>query len=370
MKMNVIGLIVEYNPLHNGHLYQLEYIKNNFKDYILIVIMNSYFSQRGEAIIIDKNTKVKLMLKYGIDIIIENPTFFSSSSADTFAYSSLFLLNKFKIDTLVFGSESCDISLLNKLARYELFDKEFNLNIKKYLDKGNSYKESYNKVIYDKYNIKALNSNDILNLCYIKEIIKNNYNIKVVPIKRFNLNNITSASNIRELFFNNKINNIKKYVPKEVYTYLKNNKFNMDLYFKILKYKIITTNNLNIYKDIDEGFDNRIKKYINLKTSYDDFVNVLISKRYKINNIKRKLNNIFLNILKEDNYQINYIKILGISNKGRCYLKNIKKYIDIKIISNNEKGFPLLDKEIQIEKLYYLITNKNKEKNDHTIINS
>lgn len=366
--MKNVGLIVEYNPIHSGHLYQLEYIKKEFKNCNIISVMNPYFSQRGEPIIIDKKTKTKLMLKYDIDLIIENPTYFSASSADVFAYSSLFLLNELKIDTLVFGSETCDTKLLTNIAKYEIYDEEFNKNIKLYLDKGNSYKESYNKVINDKFKIKSLNSNDILNLCYIKEIIKNNYNIEVYSIKRFKSNNIESATNIRNIYFNDKLSKMKKYVPNDVYSYLKNNKFNKDLYFKILKYKIITTEDLSIYKDINEGFDNKIKKCINNTYNYDDLVNSLLSKRYKINNIKRKLNNIFLNITKNEKYNIDYIKIIGMSNKGKSYLNSIKKDIDLPILTKNEKGFPLLDKEIQIEKLYNLVTNKSDDKNNHIVI--
>ena len=361
--MKNIGLIVEYNPLHNGHIYQLKEIKKEFKNCNIIAIVNPYFSQRGEPIVMDKITKTKIMLKYGIDIIIENPTYFCSSSADIFAYSSLFLLNKFNIDTLVFGSETCNINLLTAIAEYEIRDKNFNENLRKYLDNGNSYKESYNKVIYDKFNIKSLNSNDILNLCYIKEIIKNKYNIEVFPIKRFKSNNIESATNIRKLFFNNKLLKVKKFVPNETYKYLKNNKFDLNVYYKILKYKIITINDLNIFKDIDEGFDNRIKKVIEKSNDYENLTQLLISKRYKINSIKRKLNNIFLNITKSDNYNIEYIKILGMSKKGKTYLNSIKKNIDLPIITKNKKGFPLLNKEIQIEKLYNLVTDKTIENN-------
>ena len=240
--MKVIGIVVEYNPFHNGHLYQINKIKELYKDSLIIVCMSSTFTQRGEISIINKWDKTKIALNHGVDIVIELPYIYSTQSSDIFAKNSIQLLNKLHIDTLVFGSERDNIEDLINNAKIQLNNKEFNTKVKEYMDDGINYPTALNNAL------KALNGsiintpNDLLALSYIKEIIKNNYNIDIKNIKRTNdyhdiesNDNIISASNIRNKLIN-KIN-IKDSVPNDVYELLKNKNIN-NKYFDYLKYKI------------------------------------------------------------------------------------------------------------------------------------
>ena len=103
--MNIIGLIAEYNPFHNGHIYQINKIKEMYPNSIIIVCLNGYFMERGEISYLSKEDKVKLCLDNNIDIVVELPFMYGTQSADTFAYQSIKILNELHIDTLVFGSE-------------------------------------------------------------------------------------------------------------------------------------------------------------------------------------------------------------------------------------------------------------------------
>ena len=96
--MQIIGLIVEYNPLHNGHIYQIQKIKEFYPDSIIILILNGYFLERGEISVLSKETKTRLALENKIDIVVELPVLFGTQSADTFAEASLSLLNALKIE--------------------------------------------------------------------------------------------------------------------------------------------------------------------------------------------------------------------------------------------------------------------------------
>ena len=116
--MEIIGLIAEYNPFHNGHLYQLEKIKELYPDSIIILVLNGYFLERGIPSIETKQEKTRLALKYGVDIVLEHPFIFGSNSADIFASSALELLNCLSVTKLVFGSESGDKS--NYLGQQKL----------------------------------------------------------------------------------------------------------------------------------------------------------------------------------------------------------------------------------------------------------
>ena len=95
--MKIIGLIAEYNPFHLGHQYQIKKIKEMFPNSIIIAIISTHFTQRGDISIINKWDKTKICLEEGIDLVIELPTLYATQSADIFAYGALSILNKFKI---------------------------------------------------------------------------------------------------------------------------------------------------------------------------------------------------------------------------------------------------------------------------------
>ncbi|MBQ9853887.1 MAG: nucleotidyltransferase [Bacilli bacterium] len=363
--MKIIGIIAEYNPFHNGHLYQIKKIKEKYKDSLIIVVLSSSFSQRGEPIILSKHERTDIILNNNVDIVIELPYVFSTQSADIFAKGAISILNSIGINTLSFGIES-NINNLQKAAEIQLNNKEFDLKVKEYMDKKYNYRSSVAKSIFDLINITVDSPNDILAVSYIKEILKQNKNIEILPIKRTSTytdlkskNKIVSASNIR-----NKLGkeNIKKYVPKETYKYLKKFKYNDNLYFKLLKYKLFTNNNLNNILLVDEGIENRINKYIKVSNNINELISNIKTKRYTENKIRRTLCHILCDYTKEKNKEftdIEYIKILGFNEKGKKYLNIIKNKTKYQILTNYKKGFHMLEEEIKISQIYDLLTNKN-----------
>ena len=114
--MKIIGIIAEYNPFHLGHIYQLKETKRRYPDSLIILITNSYFTQRGDISILNKYDKTKLALDNNIDLIVELPFAYATQSADIFAHGALYILNKLKIDTLIFGSESNNLEKLLSVA--------------------------------------------------------------------------------------------------------------------------------------------------------------------------------------------------------------------------------------------------------------
>ena len=364
--MKIIGIIAEYNPLHFGHLYQLKKAKELYKDSIIILITNSFFTQRGDISILDKRNKTKLALENNIDIVVELPFVFSTQSADIFAKGALAILNELKIDTLIFGSESNDINKLITIAKTQLDNNNYDSLVKKYLNTGINYPTALNKAIKEISNLEVTEPNDLLGISYIKEITKNNYNITPISIKRIGsyhgkkeINNISNATLIREKIKNNI--SISKYIPKEEENLLIKN-ISLDDYFPYLKYKILSSNDLSIYQTVEEGIENRIKKEINNSNSWEELVKNIKTKRYTYNKINRMLIHILASLTKEEakNPKIDYIKILGFNPKGQSYLNKIKKDINIPIIYSYKKNISkLLDIEFRAASIYYLIINKN-----------
>ena len=362
--MNVIGIVCEYNPFHLGHLYQLKKIKEMYPHSIIIVVCSSNFTQRGDVSIINKWDKTKIALDYGVDIFIELPFGYATQSSDIFAKGAIEILSHLKIDTLVFGSESNNIQELTNLANIQLNNKEYNNIVKNYLDNGINYPTALSKSLSDITNTTINKPNDLLGLSYIKEIIKNDYKITPVTIKRTNdyhskdiNSNIINASLIRKLLIEK--NDITNYIPNNTYKYLK--LLSLNDFYPYLKYQIINNSNkLNNYQTVDEGIENRIIKNIYKSSNYNELVMNIKTKRYTYNKINRMLLHILTNFTKEEaqSIKIDYIRLLGFTNAGQKYLNSIKKDINIPIITRYKPNISnLLDLEFRANSIYAFVTN-------------
>ena len=369
--MEKIGIICEYNPFHNGHLYHLNYIKKNNKDAMIILVMSGEITERGDLSITNKWDKTKIALEYGIDIIIELPYFYAAQAADQFAHGALKILNEFKVDKIIFGSETNDKEKLINYANKSLTN-EYDLKVKEYLKSGLTYPEATATALDD----KLFNTpNDILGLAYTKEIIKNNYHIEIETLKRTNEYNslnldsqIVSATAIREAINNNQ--DISKYVPEYCLKYITNN--SLDNYFKYLEYRIVNEKDDIIkYHLVDIKIVKRIIEGIKNSHSFDELVLNIKAKNYTYNYVKRVLVNIMLGITKDDmKNKKDYIRLLGLSNKGKFYFNEIKKDINLPIITSytNDKDDLLaintkIINTLALENKEYLEDFKN-----HTII--
>ena len=360
--MTKVGIICEYNPFHNGHKYHIDKIKEMFPDSMIILAMSSCFTQRGDISIINKWDKTKIAIDNGVDLVVEIPSKFVIQSADTFS-KAVDILDYLGCDYLVFGSETNDIEKLKLISMIQS-KKEYNDEVKKLMDNGTSYKNALYKALKP-YNIDDVEPNDILGLSYIKEINKIKSKMVPVSIKRtndYNSNslegNIISANAIRS-----NINNIdiKKYVPKNAIV-----NYYTPSYFELLKYKIISDDHLEEYNLVDEGIENRLKKYINECTSIEELIDKVKTKRYTVNKLKRMFISILLSFKKKDNEKdIKYIRVLGFNNTSQKYLNSIKKNIQIPIYTKFNKE---LEFELKVTNIYSMIVN-DKELNKKELSN-
>ena len=359
--MEILGIVAEYNPFHNGHLYQIQKIKEKYPDSILVAVVSSTFTQRGTVSILNKWTKTKIALDNHIDIVIELPFVYATQSSDIFAKGAVALLNKLKVTRIIFGTERDNLNELSLSADIQLNNKEYHKLVKLYLSKGLNYPTATNKALEDLTGQVVTTPNDLLALSYIKEIKSNNYQIKYENIKRTSSyhgteinNNITSASNIRKLYQENKdIDNLIPYSKEQLY------KVDMNKFLPLLKYQIfLNQDNLNKYQTVDEGIEGRIIKYITKSSTYEELINNIKTKRYTYNKISRMLLHILISFTKEEaqNINIDYIRLLGFSPNGKNYLNKIKKELDVPLITGYKKNISkVLDIELRTTKIYTLI---------------
>lgn len=358
----IIGIVCEYNPLHNGHIYHINKIKEMFPDSIIILVTNGYFTQRGDISILSKTDKIKTSLNHNIDLIVELPFVFATQSADIFASGAIQILNELSIDTLIFGSEIDNIDILKRLANVQ-DSIEYNNLLKKYLDDGINYPTAISKALFDITKTNINKPNDLLGISYIKAVNKINSKIDVLCIKRTNdyhsldtHTEISSASAIRKLVKEQK--SIDSFVPKDIAD-LKIKYIDLNNYFGLLKYKIICEKeNIKIYQTVDEGIENRIIKYISKCSTIDELINNVKTKRYTYNKLCRMFIHILCSFTKEEasrNKKIQYIRILGFNDNGRKHLNKIKKEISIPIISKlGKQDYEQLLIEKRINDIYNL----------------
>lgn len=295
-----IGIVAEYNPFHNGHIYQINEIKKRWPQSQIVVVLSGKYVQRGELAIASYEERKNIALQNNIDEIYELPFEFVTQAAHIFAQGAIQELNKYKIDYLVFGSETDNIDNFYLIAQTIKENNDlYYQKIRKEMKTGISFPKANQIVLEELIGKSFTMPNDILGLEYVKAIVNNNYPIKAFCIKRTNdfhsmipSNNIASATYIRKLIYDNNLE-YKKFTPmifKKIPDRIENyySKFQ-----NIIKNK--SSEELKKIKMISEGMENLFKKHIDAPT-YEEFVNRTNSKRYTSSRIKRAMLYILLNI--------------------------------------------------------------------------
>ena len=394
--MNITGLIVEYNPFHNGHIYHLQKSLEKTNADASIAVMSGNFIQRGEPALFDKFSRAKAAVESGVDLVVELPSIYASQSAELFAKGSVSLLNSLGcVNSICFGSEEGNIDALYLIASILCLEpQEFKEKLSSYLGEGMLFPTARNKALFDYINSpdfsfgdnfngidlseERLNdilssSNNILGIEYIKQLISLKSDIKPFTIGRIHSEynseeisgNINSATAVRKKLYEiipSKENNssdideliksiqtstdITNSIPESTLNMITSNieKGFLPMYPEYFFETLISTiirdkKNLESYFDISEGIENKIFKAALVAKNYDELLNLVKSKRYTMTRIKRCLNNILLGITKDDMElakginTIPYVRILAFNSKGREIIREIKKSSEIKIIN-------------------------------------
>lgn len=348
-----LGIIAEYNPFHNGHLYHLENSKKLTKCEYTIAIISGNFTQRGSTSIIDKWEKTKMALLNGIDLVIELPVLYSISSSENFADGAIKILNSLGIvDYISFGSEIGNIDLLDKIANILLLEpNKYKIILSQELKKGFSFPKARENALLkylndsNAYSNILSNPNNILGIEYLKALKKYQSTIKPISIPRFksdynsnNLSdNIASATAIRNLIKNKDFDTIKNLVPDETYCILINNLKNghiipdLNIFEKEIIYMLrkMSTNEIANLPDVTEGLEFSIKNAANVCNNIAELLNIIKSKRYTQTRLQRILLYTLLGITKIDidvsKKTLPYIRILGFNENGKNLVSKIVK---------------------------------------------
>lgn len=379
--MKAVGVVVEYNPFHNGHLYHMKQSKIQTNADVSIAVMSGHFLQRGEPALVDKWHRTKMALLNGIDIVIELPYVFSTGNATHFAQGAILLLDAINCDTFAFGSEQGTIQpFLNTYSLIEKHQEEYNTLIKQFVTTGVSYPQSL-YMAYEKLKqkeprkyIDLSQPNNILGYHYIEAANRLKLPIKPVTIQRIQAgyhdsidtdSTIASATGIRKAIFEQQsLEQILTYIPQATLMQLEDWKtkyktfISWELLWPLLRFAILrnTPEQLTLFADVTEGIEFAIRKAAKKSDTFAEFMSNLKSKRYTWTRLQRMVTHIYTGITKEQLHQFSqptYIRLLGMTSKGQAYISENKKHFKLPLISRvASTKDPMLELDIRASEMY------------------
>ena len=362
----------------------MQSIEQTNSNYTVCVISGN-FVQRGNTSIVDKWTKAEMALKGGADLVIELPTVYSVSSAENFAEGAVKLLNSLGIvDNISFGMEAKDISLLNNIATVLYQEpKEYVTILNHELSKGISFPKARENAVMmylndiKKYINVMTSSNNILAIEYLKALKKLRSTMYPVGITRekvlyndeFIVDDFASATAIRRMITRREYEEIRKVMPKFSYNILANNvnqgKYVIDLsiFQKEILYTLrkMSVSEIAELPDVSEGLENAIKNASDSCNSLVDLISIVKSKRYTQTRIQRILVYALLGITKKDmeiSKKVNpYIRILGVSNRGKTLISEITRLGNNVPVITSVKNFMTESKNKNLKRLLQIDIN-------------
>lgn len=394
--MKAVGIIAEYNPLHNGHLYHIEEAKRLAGSDAVVVAMSGDYVQRGEPAILDKWERTQLALQHGADIVVEIPTLFCLGNAMQYGRAGIRILESMAVvKYLAFGSESGEIDELARIAaNMNTKEDELERIISDLAKSGYSYPRAravaYSELFDDSKGRAILEgSNDILALEYLKACKR----LKPIAVKRVGADyndgidaevEYQSATAIRAELRDRK--DITDYVPMSVSAAIEQAKYSDHLTFpdewmKTLKYAVMsmTVEEIDACPSGGEGLGNRIKSMITDAKSWDEFIEAVKSKRYTHTRISRLCMQIILGINRDyfEQYEPEYVRILGFSKNGRDMISEMSHDESLPMITNINKqkselsaeGIKQMELDIHAADIYNLVTGRDQvSKSDFRMI--
>lgn len=404
--MKVLGLVVEYNPFHNGHAYHIEQSRKLCKADCVICVMSGNFIQRGEPAIVNKWARAKMALLSGADLVIELPAVYATGSAEYFSHGAVKILDSLGlVDYLCFGSEHGDIKALDEIANVLLEEPDsYKYKIKELLGTGISYASAREAALSNYFKSMGLpgdineiigSSNNILGIEYLKSLKKLNSKITPVTIKRIAntydatdlTGSISSATSIR-----NQINSYDSRCcfGKELMAALPENSVGIlkeefasgrgpvvfSNFETLLLYQLrkASTTSISYLQYVSEGLENRIKAAAEAAGTYIDLVDRICTKRYTRTRIQRILLNSLFGMTSEEFNTFNsfggpqYIRVLGFNKTGQKALSDMKTRATLPVIikagDSRNSCNPLFKRMFELEALatdLYVLGYKNPE---------
>ena len=359
--MKAVGVIVEYNPFHNGHAFHVKKAKEARKADVVIAVMSGNFLQRGEPALVSKWARTKMALLGGVDLVFELPYRYATQQAEIFANGAISILDGAGCDSFCFGSESGDISLFYRTLDFlennqTLFDEQIKSNMKTGVSYPKAISLSFQQLANSEEQLNLTKPNNILGFQYLKSVRKQHSRLEPITIARKNANyhdehfaseTIASATSIRKALFAAEKSHptIAQYVPEPTIRllneyYHETGTFHQwENYWSFLQFRIIqsTSAELREIYEVEEGLENRLKAAALESCNFHEFMEKIKTKRYTWTRLQRICVHILTNAKKSEMAsppeKATYLRLLGMTQMGRAYLNKMKSKLTLPLIS-------------------------------------
>lgn len=338
--MNVVGIIAEYNPFHEGHAYQIQKAKEQCGAEFAVVVMNGDFVQRGEPAIFDKYTRTKEALLGGADLIFELPVRFGLSSAGDFAMGGVLALNALPFVThLCFGTETGDLTPLLQAATFLCDEPDsYRTRVKHFVKQGILYPKARSLALAAESGLPTEtwdSPNNILGLEYCVALQKLHSKIKPFTIRREGqgyhdndtpaLSDFPSATFLRE--------KIRKAGEKE--------NLSLSDFSSLIGYSLLTAKDLCRIKDITPDLSDRIRNELPKYREINEFVKTIKNPSLTTGRIKRSFFQCLFDIEKEEPV-MPYLRVLGMKKEASSLLSQ-KENASCQILTKLAFDVPKMD---------------------------
>lgn len=342
--MKISGIICEYNPFHNGHLYHIRETRKNGATHI-VAVMSGNFVQRGDVAVMDKLERARLAVRSGVDLVIELPVQYCLSSAENFAAGAVWLLNSLGVvQEISFGSECGDVKkLCNAMKTVRSVAISHHDEIINIMEKGYTYPKALSSVIngIDRQSAAVIaEPNNLLAIEYLNSMERFSSEMKPFTVKRTGTphdsfrpyGDVTSASDIRNrIFSENGMQSAGNFVPPVWSKALsdamhKGGIASLDRLERVLLYKLRTSSpeEIALINDVGQGLENRIYN-ARMSGSLDELFFTVKTKRYTMARIRRIMLSILIGITRDDmRYLSPFGRILAFNERGREILAAAK----------------------------------------------
>lgn len=393
--MKATGIVVEYNPFHNGHLYHAQQARKAANADVVIAVMSGQFLQRGEPAFADKWARTEMALASGIDIIFELPYVYATAQASEFAKGAIALLDAAGCESFCFGSEEGGIEPF--LNSWKLLDEKRDVYehlIHEAIQTGISYPKALNEAYSTLKGSRGgfadlAKPNNILGYHYIEAAKKSGSAMTPLTIQRIAAgyhdpihtdSTIASATGIRLAFFEkDSLAGLENYLPVPSLEALK--AFHQHYgafgswtqFYPLLRYSILKDGpqKLKLFSEVAEGIENLLFEAAKKEPTFEGFINRVKSKRYTRTRIQRMLTHIYTGFTWEQLRSFDgpsYLRLLGMSETGRHYLNKQKKNIGLPLISRAaDLTDPMGEIDIHASSMYFLGLGADHLKREYTI---
>lgn len=398
--MKVAGIIAEYNPFHRGHLYHIRKSRSRAQADAIIVVISSNFVQRGEPALVDKETRTRMALACGADLVLELPVVFSSHNAGLFANAAVDILAATGlVNDLSFGMESPD-EPLEELA--DLLNEEperFREALKKHLSSGFSFVQARSMAL-DEIVPGSLSllkgSNNNLALAYVKRIRERGYPIRPLAVRRQGAGYhdlelpgegaAASASAIRARFASGDGEKAGSFMPEAAAELLRSEGLyghtasDAERFWRAVKLSLLRSDaeSLSRIAEMREGLENRMLKFAYRASSMGEFVDACTSRRYTKGRIQRYCAHLLIGLSHCDSriFQENgpaYIRVLGANETGRAMLSRMRKSASLPVVSRASAPFSpyaraMMQFEHRASELWELLTDNPRPQREARLV--